>query len=101
MFGLQRTCTNVVLKGLKTNFYVESQEIGREWKHGQIKNAAEDGLRIVCCFRNPWAWLIAMYRWSFSGDRHGCPHFSKTWTFPRFLTEMHYEFANPVERWNR
>ena len=47
MFGLQRTCTNVVLKGLVRNFHIDSQEIGREWKHGPIGKAAADGLRIV------------------------------------------------------
>jgi hypothetical protein len=100
MFGLQRTCTNVVLKGLLANFYVVSCEEGREWKHGKIGPSGEDIQAIVCCFREPLAWLVSMYRWSFSDDRHGCPHFNKTWSFAEFLVNRHYDWLTPLDRWN-
>jgi len=100
MFGLQRTCTNVVLKGLLTNFFVVSCEQGREWKHGKIGPSGEDIQAIVCCFREPLAWLVSMYRWSFSDDLHGCPHFDKSWSFAEFLVNRHYDWPNPLSRWN-
>lgn len=100
VFGLQRTCTNVVLKGLKANFFVASRERGREWKHGEIGRSGQDIPVIVCCFREPLAWLVSMYHWSFSGDRHGCPHFRKRRSFADFLTHRHYDWPTPLERWN-
>lgn len=100
MFGLQRTCTNVVLKGLKANFFVTSRERGREWKHGKIGRSGEDISVIVCCFREPLAWLVSMYRWSFSGDRDSCPHFRKGWSFADFLANQHYDWPAPLDRWN-
>lgn len=100
MFGLQRTCTNVVLKGLKANFFVTSRERGREWKHGLIGRSGDEIPIIVCCFREPLAWLVSMYRWSFSGDRDGCPHFRKGWSFVDFLANRHYDWPTPLDRWN-
>jgi hypothetical protein len=100
MFGLQRTCTNVVLKGLKANFFVTSRERGREWKHGRIGRSGDDIPVIICCFREPLAWLVSMYRWSFSGDRDGCPHFRKAWSFADFLANRHYDWPTPLDRWN-
>lgn len=101
MFGLQRTCTNVVLKGLKANFFVASREKGREWKHGRIGRSGDDVPIVVCCFREPLAWLASMYRWSFSGDKNGCPHFRTAWTFTDFLANPHYEWPTPLDRWNK
>jgi hypothetical protein len=100
MFGLQRTCTNVVLKGLKANFFVASRERGREWKHGPIGRSGDDIPVIVCCFREPLAWLVSMYRWSSSDDRDGCPHFRKGWSFTDFLANRHYDWPTPLDRWN-
>lgn len=100
MFGLQRTCTNVVLKGIKKNFRMISRERGREWKHGRVRKSADDIPILVFCFREPFAWLSSMYRWSFSGDRHGCPHFCKEWSFTEFLARRHYNWPTPVDRWN-
>jgi len=100
MFGLQRTCTNVVLKGIKKNFRMISRERGREWKHGRVRKSADDIPILVFCFREPFAWLSSMYRWSFSGDRHGCPHFCKAWSFTDFLARRHYDWPTPVDRWN-
>jgi hypothetical protein len=100
MFGLQRTCTNVVLKGLKANFFIASRERGREWKHGKIGRSGQDIPAIVCCFREPLAWLLSMYHWSFSGDQHGCSHFRKGWSFGQFLARQHYEWPTPLDRWN-
>jgi hypothetical protein len=100
MFGLQRTCTNVVLKGLKANFLVASREKGREWKHGRIGRSGDDVPIIVCCFREPLAWLASMYRWSFSGDKNGCPHFQTGWSFSEFLASPHYDWPTPLDRWN-
>lgn len=100
MFGLQRTCTNVVLKGLKANFVVASRERGREWKHGRIARSGEDVPVVVCCFREPLAWLVSMYRWSHSGDRDGCPHFRTGRSFADFLANRHYDWPTPLDRWN-
>ena len=100
MFGLQRTCTNVVLKGLLENFFVVSREDGREWKHGRIGQSGEDIPIIVCCFREPLAWLVSMYRWSFSDDRDGCPRFRKEWSFEDFMFNPHYDWPTPLDRWN-
>ncbi|GEM_PF-5891814 len=41
-----------------------------------------------------------MYRWSFSGDRDGCPHFRKGWSFADFLANRHYDWPMPLDRWN-
>jgi len=101
LFGLQRTGTNVMQRGLVANFKVRSGERGREWKHGRIKRSAEDGLRIVICTRNPLAWLDAMFRFSLrANDRSGCKHFRKRWSFKEFCMNRHYHWPNPVLRWN-
>jgi hypothetical protein len=100
MFGLQRTCTNVVLKGLKANFHVQSVEHGREWKHGPVKKSGEEVQCLVFCFREPLAWLVSMYRFSFTGAGHGCPHFRPSWSFSKFLVSPHYQWETPLDRWN-
>jgi hypothetical protein len=100
MFGLQRTGTNVVLKGLKANFYIQSVEHGREWKHGPVKKSGEEVQCLVFCFREPLAWLASMYRFSFSGAGHGCPHFRRSWSFSQFLVKRHYQWDTPLDRWN-
>jgi hypothetical protein len=100
MFGLQRTCTNVVLTGLKAKFFIASRERGREWKHGPMGRAGDDTPVIVCSFREPLASLVSMDRWSFSSDRDGCPHFRKGWSFAEFLANRHYDWPTPLDRWN-
>jgi len=101
LFGLQRTATNLMMRGLLANFDVQSGENGWEWKHGPITRAAEDGLAIVVCVRHPLAWLDAMYRFSMrTRDRDGCKHFRRTWTFAEFCVNRHYRWQNPVLRWN-
>jgi hypothetical protein len=100
MFGLQRTCTNVILKGLTVNFHVRSVEHGREWKHGPVKRSGDDVRCLVFCFREPLAWLVSMYRFSFTGAGNGCPHFRRRWSFADFLAGPHYEWPTPLDRWN-
>jgi hypothetical protein len=100
MFGLQRTGTNVVLKGLKANFYIRSVEHGREWKHGPVKKSGEEVQCLVFCFREPFAWLASMYRFSFTGAGGGCPHFRRSWSFSKFLRSPHYQWDTPLDRWN-
>jgi len=79
LFGLQRTATNLVWRGVTENFEVESAEIGGEWKHGPIGRSAEAGCAIIVCTRHPLAWLDAMYRFSMEiDDRDGCPHFRRS-----------------------
>ena len=102
LFGLQRTATNLVWRGVTENFEVESAEIGGEWKHGPIGRSAEAGCAIIVCTRHPLAWLDAMYRFSMEiDDRDGCPHFRRSWTFEEFCCNPHYDWPNPVLRWNK
>jgi hypothetical protein len=101
MFGLQRSCTNLVRRALCESYEVQSSEIGREWKHGPIAQSACDRLAIVCCVRDPYAWLWAMYRFSCNArDVDGCPNFQRDWSFADFLDKPHYSWRNPIERWN-
>ena len=106
MFGLQRTATNAVLRGVLDSWHTCSVEIRREWKHGPILQSGRDldahGRPILClvCARGPLAWLEAMWRFARSGvDPNGCPHFRAGWGFPRFLTSPHYTWPTPLDRY--
>ncbi len=66
VFGLQRTCTNLVRRGLMENFEVHPLTDGADWKHGPIgrtgwKEWNGQLPRIVVCVRNPYAWLASCY----------------------------------------
>ena len=101
LFGLQRTCTNLLLRALCGSYGVASIEVGYEWKHGRIGPAAGTGAAIVCSVKDPYAWLASMYRFSrTSGDQDGCPFFEMSWDFSEFLRRPHYDWPHPVRRWN-
>jgi hypothetical protein len=107
MFGLQRTCTNLVRRLLMDNFDVLSCERGLEWKHGPILSVDRhvDGrrMRLVVCVRDPLAWLPACRRY-FHGyqraDSTVCPHFRRRWSLEEFCRHRHYRWASPIDRWN-
>lgn len=108
LFGLQGTCTNVVRFTLMQNFHVRSVEIGTEWKHGPIAKTAHrtwngQHARIVCCVRNPYAWMRSCYRY-FSrhkgADVTVCRRFDKAKPFGEFVVGPHYDWPSPAVRWN-
>lgn len=65
LFGLQRSCTNIVRHLLVQNFHVRSVEEGWEWKHGPVKDivSAKPKVFLAHCVRDPYAWLVSSYRW--------------------------------------
>lgn len=108
LFGLQRTCTNFMLRAMLDSFLVESLERGWEWKHGPIGPVAEHRHNgrpalVVVCVRNPYAWMESCFRYfaGHPGDTSHCPNFRSSWEFATFVTSAHYQFENPVDRWNR
>jgi hypothetical protein len=107
MFGLQRTCTNLVRRLLMDNFDTLTCERGLEWKHGPVKSTDRhiDGrrMRLVVCVRDPLVWLPACRRY-FNGhkgsDNTVCRHFRRRWSLADFCRRRHYRWASPVDRWN-
>lgn len=60
MWGLQRTCTNVVAWLLEHNLDVEVEHgVGDRWKHGPAKDLPDVSGHIVCV-KNPFAWVVSM-----------------------------------------
>jgi hypothetical protein len=108
MFGLQRTCTNVVRRALLDNFESESLEEGAEWRHGPIGEIAwrerrGQLARVVVCVRNPYAWLVSCFAYFcryFGREDTICPSFSPGMSFADFVHGGHYRWPSPVDRWN-
>lgn len=108
LFGLQRTCTNLVRYALIRNFHVASLERGMEWKHGFIKKVDtlkrnDEPVRVVVCVRNPYAWLSSCYRYFCrckETDGTVCRRFHRGQTFVAFVVSPHYRWRTPIDRWN-
>ena len=107
VFGLQRTCTNLVQRAVLDNFQAELLGQHREWKHGpigRVASAERQGqlARVMVCVRSPYAWLVSCYKYFHrvaALDPAVCPHFRRG-TFAEFVRSRHYEWPSPVERWN-
>jgi len=105
MFGLQRTCTNLVAVLLLDTF--ESMQVLEDpWKHGPVDPFVEErGERPVIhvmMVKDPYAWLAACYRYfvrSAGHDSSMCERFKAGESFDRFLFSTHYEFKTPMHRW--
>jgi hypothetical protein len=101
LFGLQRTCTNLLLQALRKTYVIESLEDNYEWKHGAIGPVADTGAATVCSVKDPFAWLSSMYRFAHTTpDKDHCPLFDTAWSFAEFLRQPHYTWPNPAQRWN-
>lgn len=105
VFGLQRSGTNAVHKLLCDNFKVVSLDHSYGWKHGSAEAFinAEQGAVLVHCVRDPLAWLESCFRFfkRTVGIAGTDKRFRRAWCFHEFLRRPHYEFANPIDRWNR
>lgn len=71
IFGLPRSCTNVVEIALSTNFKVNVLTNYPDWKHGkaihvhnelncEAKNLYTNDLKYVICTKNPYDWLNSL-----------------------------------------
>jgi len=111
IYGLQRTCTNLVKRLLDCAecYEANGEHAGRGWKHAPIDadlaRQPIDGQhpRLVLCVRQPADWLRSCYRYFGSEkgkDRTVCPHFLRAWTFDQFCRKPSYTWPHPVARWN-
>ena len=108
IFGLQRTGTNLASRLLTTNFHVhvlsEREPDFTGWKHGRMERGEWSDLAdYVLCVKHPIAWLCSCYDYfqrDFGKDTTICPHFRRDMSLKDFCHSRHYEFKNPVERWN-
>lgn len=109
LYGLQRTCTNLTKRLLTRNLDIASAEKGNPWKHGTVgdfpKEHKGSPLHLVICYKDPYAWLYSMYKFAASNkdpiDTTKDAKFKLGWTFSEFLRAPHYEFDNPIDRWNK
>lgn len=107
VYGLQRSGTNITAYAISHYFVAFQCTRGYGWKHGLVRAFTRfwDGepIRLVFCIRNPWAWLVSFYRLLLQYDFSptvSCPHFKKSWGFPRFVRSPHQHWDNPIHRWN-
>ena len=114
VFGLQRTCTNLMVHLLKLNFLVQPTEAGGHWKHGPARGFPWEfeghAVRLVICVKDPLAWLDSFYRWcrrnaradgEFSDPGLHASKFDKTYDFAQFLHSPCYDQPTPMDRWNQ
>jgi len=85
LFGLPRTCTNVIEVALKTNFknlviwtnfpcwkHGENTHVGRtikREKHRQHPAVDTDDLKFIVCTKNPYDWLVSLYNFEVISKR--------------------------------
>lgn len=110
VFGLQRTGTNLMTALLTRNFRARSIERWTDWKHGRIEKLvvrwSDQTVRHVICVRNPYSWLLACYRYfqrAIGRDPTLPPQIQQDpqMSLERFIRTSCYEFASPIDRWNR
>jgi len=116
LFGLPRTCTNVVEVVLKTNFKgIVLWTNFPCWKHGEntfkgrvIKRKKTyhhpavdtDDMKFVICTKDPYDWLISLYRFETSSKR-------QRKTFDDFLRKPSWHYRNeegdndPITKFNK
>ncbi len=101
LFGLQRTCTNVVLWLIKNNFQnIESVEVGGSWKHSLVVRELGLPIAILICTKDLYAWLPSCYNYFVGAkDQTNCINFQKHWEFNKFIRMPHYSWANPIRRY--
>jgi hypothetical protein len=101
LYGLQRTGTNLVRWLVRNNFDVRGTERGGTWKHTIIgKEGNDKDIAILICYKDIWAWLVSMYRYSKGAhDGSNCKKFNKEWSFEEFCHNQHYTWQNPIERY--
>ena len=101
LFGLQRTCTNWARHVMREFFDSEDCEKGREWKHGYIQQSGkEEDIVLLICSKNIHSWMRSVWQYFHRFDPTNCKKFNKEWTLSEFIHNPHYEFANPIQRWN-
>jgi hypothetical protein len=100
IYGMPRTCTNLLTHLIRQNFHAEVFANRLGWKHGP--NLFREGdqingcpLKFVVCVRHPYSWLVSFYRFEVQGRGLTC-------TFPEFVrgTCKTYRNRNPIERYN-
>ena len=103
LFGLQRTCTNVVRWLIRYYLNGDDTEHGSEWKHGIIKETAyKKDVKIIVCTKDIHAWLHSI--WSYFRNCHDgqrCPHHDRNCSLRQFIRNQHYQWNNPIIRWNK
>ena len=116
LFGLPRTCTNVVRRMLWDNFEDDILANQGCWKHGEntIKERRlcieklgihTDCLKYIICTKSPYSWLFSLWDFenkSTSKDKNNEPIKSSKKTFEEFLygKTIHYN-ENPIKIYNR
>ncbi|MCW0220565.1 MAG: hypothetical protein OJI67_19720, partial [Prosthecobacter sp.] len=107
IYGLQRTCTNLVQHFFDTQVPSFRQTRFNQrgyWKHGFLPcRTALKGTFLIICVRHPLHWLSACY--AYFRAQHGsdgtiCQLFDPKWTFCEFLQNKHYMWPTPMDRWN-
>lgn len=100
IYGLPRTCTNLLTVLLRRNYLVNvySNELG--WKHGPNlyrQGDTIDGaiLRFAVCVKHPYSWLVSLYRF----DRRANDHRVSFREFVRGQCRV-YNGRNPIEMYN-
>lgn len=100
IYGMPRTCTNLVTHLLRQNFHAEVFANRLGWKHGPNLYREGDSihgrpLQFVICVRHPYSWLTSFYRFEVQGRGLTC-------SFPDFVrgTCKTYRGRNPIERYN-
>lgn len=100
LFGLQRTCTNWARHVMQEFTDGEDSERGYEWKHGYIQQCKTENIVLLICTKNIHSWLRSCWQYFHRFDPTNCKKFVKTWTLSEFIHNPHYEFDNPILRWN-
>jgi hypothetical protein len=105
VWGLQRTGTNLVQLLLKENFNLKVLGDEYGWKHSLPISPVEfkelDVFHLVLS-RNPYTWPLACYNLfkRIPEEWTHCPRFKQRWSFEEFLQNPHYQYSNPIYRWN-
>lgn len=106
ILGLQRTGTNLAAYLASRNFgvtYLTDEDTG--WKHGKyLPGPWSADAKFILCARHPLAHLLGFWRLlnrDYAIDGNHPPQYRTGMSFAEFLETPCYEFANPVDRWNR
>ncbi|TWT91909.1 alpha-mannosyltransferase [Neorhodopirellula pilleata] len=100
IYGLPRSCTNLISHLLRLNFATDVLQNQLGWKHGpnlwcQGDQIHGNPLKFVICVRHPYSWLASFYRFEKQGRRTQC-------SFADFVlgSSRTYQGRNPIDRYN-
>ncbi len=99
IFGLERTCTNVVQYLLAENFDVRlyiNQLCDKHAVPVRVPKIRGAQLHFIICTKNPYAWLLSFYNYH-NTKKKGLTKGKK---FHDFLISEHYDHPNPISRYN-